>query len=85
MGEKGSQRVFWRPTFQLSPMLAMDIFRLAVKERTRMVQLHVGLHKGSPGDFSCTQSVPLGAHLDGGKGLGKCFLRLEFSIVDDAG
>ena len=65
MGEKGSESVFWGPSFQSSPMPARPIFSVARKERTRRVQLRVGLHKGSPGEFSCTQSLPLGALLDG--------------------
>ena len=65
MGEKGSQRISWRPIFQLSSIPARAMFRDARKQRTRRVQLHVGLRKGSPGEFSCTQSLPFGALLVG--------------------
>ena len=61
-------------------MLARVIFRVARKQRTRRVLLHVGLRKGSPGHFTCTQSLPLGALLDGRKGLGMRFLGPEFSL-----
>ena len=85
MVQRGLQRIFWGPGFQSSPMPARDIFRVALKKRTRRVQLHVGLCKGSPGEFSCTQSLPLGALLDGRKGLGTHFLGPDFSLVLDAG
>ena len=52
-----------------------------MKERTRRVQLYVGLHKGSPGEFTCTQSLPLGARLDGRMGLVTRFLGPDFSVV----
>ena len=74
MGERGSERVFWGPSFQHSPMPARAIFSAARKERTRRVQLHVGLHKVSPAEFTCTQSLPLGARLDGPKVLAMRFL-----------
>jgi hypothetical protein len=45
------------------------MFRVAQKERTQRDQLHVGLREGSPGEFTCTQSLPLGALFDGRKGL----------------
>jgi len=61
MGEWGLKRFFCCPSFQSSAVLARVIFRVAVKERIRRVQLHVGLHKVSLGEFSCTQSLPLGA------------------------
>ena len=85
MVQRGLQRVFWCPVFQSSPMPATDIFRVAWKNPTRRVQLHVGLRKGSPGEFSCTQSLPLGALLDGRKGLTTRFLWPNFSVVFDAG
>ena len=56
MGERGSECVFWGPSFQTSPMPAKVIFSVARKERTRRVQLHVGLHKGSPGEFTCNKT-----------------------------
>ena len=65
MGERGLKRFFCGPSFQSSAMLARVIFRVARKERTRRVQLHVGLGKLSPAEFRCTQSLPLGALLDG--------------------
>uniref|UniRef100_A0A8B9SH40 Uncharacterized protein n=1 Tax=Anas platyrhynchos TaxID=8839 RepID=A0A8B9SH40_ANAPL len=40
-------------------MLARDIFRVAHKQRTRRVRLHVGLRKGSPGEFKRTWRVQL--------------------------
>ena len=85
MGEWGLKRFFCGPSFQSSAMLARVIFRVAVKERTRRVQLHVGLRKGSPGEFSCTQSLPLGALLDGRMGLEMRFLGSEFSVLSHAG
>ena len=54
MGEKGSQRISWGLIFHSSSMPATDMFRDARKQRTRRVQLHVGLRKGSPGEFTCT-------------------------------
>ena len=85
MGEWGLKRFFCGPSFQFSAMLASVIFRVARKQRTRKVQLHVGLRKGSPGEFTCTQSLPLGALLDGQKGLATHFLGPDFSVVFDAG
>ena len=79
-GRKGLKRFFWGPSFQSSPIGARDIFRVARKERTRKVQLHVGQHKGSPGEFSSTQSLPLGAPLDGRIRLLMHFLGPEFSV-----
>ena len=66
-------------------MLARVIFSVARKQRTRRVQLHVGLRKGSPGEFTCTQSLPLVTLLDGPKGLAMHFLGPDFSVVFDAG
>jgi len=74
MGETGLERVFWGPIFHSSPMSGRAMVRVAQKERTMRVQFHVGLHKSSSGEFSCTQSLPLGALFDGGKGLGTHFL-----------
>ena len=85
MGEKGSQRISWGLIFQSSPMTARAMFRDVRKQRTRRVQLHVGLRKGSPGEFTCTQSLPLGALLDGRKGLATHFLGPDFSVVSDDG
>ena len=85
MGDKGLERISWGPVFQSSPMQARDIFRVARKQRTRRVQLHVWLRKGSPGKFTCTQSLPLVTLLDGRKGLGTHFLGPDFSFVIDAG
>ena len=68
MVQRGSQRISWGLIFQSSAMLARARFRDARKQRTRLVQLHVGLHKGSPGNFRYTQSLPLGAPLDSPKG-----------------
>ena len=85
MGEKGSQRISWGLIFQSSSMPARAMFRDAQKQRTRRVQLHVGLRKGSPGEFTCTQSLPLGALLDGPKGLVTHFLGPDFSVIIDAG
>ena len=85
MVQRGLKRFFCGPSFQSSAMLARDMFSVAQKERTRRVQLHVGLHKGSPGEFSCTQSLPLGALLDGRIRLLTHFLGPEFSVVSHAG
>ena len=79
------QRFFWGPVFQSSPMPARDIYTAARKKRTRRVQLHVGLHKGYPAEFSCTQSLPLGALLHGPKGLATRFLEPGFSVFSHAG
>ena len=81
----GLQRIFRGPSFQLPPKPAWAIFNVARKQRTRKVQLHVGLRKGSPGEFSCTPSLPLVTLLDGRKGLGTHFLGPDFSVVFDAG
>ena len=64
-GEKGSQRISWGRIFDSSSMTARATFRFAQEQRTRRVQLHVGLRKGSPGEFRCTQSLTLGALLGG--------------------
>ena len=80
MGEWGLKRFFCGPSFQSSAMLASDILSVAWKQRTRKVQLHVGLRKGSPGEFTCTQSLPLGALLDGPRGIAMLFLRPAFSV-----
>ena len=85
MGERGLKRFFCGPSFQFSVMLASVIFRVACKQRTRGVQLRMGLHKGSPGEFSWTQSLPLGALLDGRKGLATRFLGPGFSIFSHVG
>ena len=74
MVQRGLQRVFWGLVFQSSPMPSRGTFRDTRKQRTWRVQLHVGLRKGSPGEFTCTQSLPLGALLDGRKGLETHFL-----------
>ena len=84
MGERVSQRLLWGLFFQFSPIPARAVFSFARKERTRTVQLHVGLRKGSPGEFSCTQSLPLGALLDGPKGLETRFLGPGFSVYSHA-
>ena len=83
MVQRGSQRISWGLIFHSSSMTPRDTFRDARKERTRRVQLHVGLRNGSPGEFSCTQSLPLGALLDGRKGLATHFLVPDFSVVSD--
>ena len=80
MGEGGSQRVFWFLSFKSSSLPARVIFSLNVKERTRRFQFNVGLGNGSPGEYTCTLSLPLGALLDGPKGLAMRFLGPEFSV-----
>ena len=85
MGEWGLKRIFCGPSFQSSAILARVILRVARKRRTRKIPLHVGLHKGSPGEFTCTQSLPLGALLDGRMGLETHFLWPDFSVISDAG
>jgi len=84
MFEKGSQRISWGLIFHSSPMTARVTFRFAQEQRARRVQLHVGLRKGSPREFSCTQSLPLGALLDGPKGLEIRFLGPGFSVFSHA-
>ena len=83
--QRGSQRFSWGLIFHSSPMTARATFTFAQEQRTRRVQLHVGLRKGSPGEFACTQSLPLGALLDGPKGLATHFLRPGFSVFSHAG
>ena len=85
MGEKGSERISWGLIFQSPSILARATFSFAKEQRTRRVQLHVGLRKGSPGEFSCTQILPLGALLDGRKGLVTHFLGPDFSVVSKDG
>ena len=80
-----SQGISWGLIFQSSPMTAMEKFRFAQEQRSWRVQLHAGLCKGSPGEFTCTQSLPLGALLDGPKGLATHFLGPDFSLVSDDG
>lgn len=48
------------PILNYSPILGRDIFRIAQKERTQRVQLHVGLREGSPGALRSTQRLLLG-------------------------
>ena len=80
MGEKGCDRISWCLIFQSSSMPARDEYSVAKKQCTRRVQLHVGLRKRSPGEFSCTQNLPLGVLLDDLKGLVMHFLRAAFSV-----
>ena len=80
MGERGFERVFWIPIFHSSQIPGRAMFPVAQKERRQGVQLHVGLCEGSPGEFSCTQRLPLGALLDGRMGLVTHFLGPEFSV-----
>ena len=84
-GQWGLKRFFCGPSFQSSPMPDRAMFSVARKQQTRRVQLHVGLRKGSPGEFTCTQSLLLGALLKVRKGLGKRFLGPKFSVVSHAG
>ena len=83
--QRGLKRVFWGPVSQSSPMPARDIFTVVRKNRTRSVQFHVGLRKGFPGEFTCTQSLTLGALLHGPKGLATRFLGPGFSVFSHAG
>jgi len=76
---------FLGPFFHSSPMPGRAMVRVAQKERSRRVQLHEGLCEGSPGEFTFTQSIPLGALFDGLNGLGTCFLGPYFTFVSDAG
>ena len=76
---------FLGPDFSVVCHVGQGIFSIAAKERIRRVQLLVGLHKGSPGEFSCTQSLPLGALLDGRLGLVTRFLGPDFSVVCHVG
>ena len=84
IGEKDSERIAWGLIFHSSSMPARAMFRDARKQRTRRVQLHVGLRKGSPGEFSCTQSLPLVTLLDGPKGLETRFLGPGFLVFSYA-
>ena len=85
MGEKGSLRISWGLIFNSSPMTARATFRFAQEQRTRRVQLLLGLRKGSPGEFTCTQSLPLVTLLDGPNGLATRFLGPDFSVFSDDG
>ena len=85
MFELGLYHIFCGPSFQSTARRARVIFRLAVKERIQRVQLHVGLRKGSPGEFTSTQSLPLGSLLDGRIRLLTHFLGPEFSVDCQAG
>ena len=85
MVQRGLQRHSSGLIFHSSPMTARATFRFAQEQRTRSVQFQVGLRKGSPGEFSCTQSLRFGALLDGRKGLEMHFLGPGFSVVFDAG
>ena len=85
MVQRVLQRVSWGMIFQSSSMPAWAMFRDARKQRTRRVQLHVGLRKGSPGEFTCTQSLPLVTLWNGPKGLATRFLGPEFTVFSHAG
>ena len=50
MVQRGSERISWGLIFHASPMMATATFRNARKQRTRRVQLHVGLRTDSPGE-----------------------------------
>ena len=67
MGERGFERIFSGHILNSSPMPGRDKFRVVQKQETERVQFHVGLREGSPGEFSCTQSLPLGELLVGQK------------------
>ena len=84
-GRKGLATHFLGPDFSLVLYTGFAMFRDDRKKRTQKFQLHVGLRKGSPGEFSCTQSLPLGALLHGPKGLGTHFLGPDFSVVFNGG
>ena len=87
MGERGFERLFSGPIFHSFQIPDRAMFRVAVKERIRRVQFHVGLYKRSPGEFSFTQSLPLGALLDGTKmawnefSVARIFSRLPCRLV----
>jgi hypothetical protein len=85
MGERVFERVFSGPIWTSSPMLGRAMFRVAQKERTQRVQLHVWLREGSPGEFSCIQSLPLRSSFDGRKGLGIRFLGPYLDFLSSAG
>ena len=84
IGEKGLERISWDLIFHSSPMPARAMFMDTRKQRTWSVQLHVGLRKGSPGEFICTQRLPLGALLHGPKGIATHFLGPVFSVYSHA-
>ena len=85
MGERVFECVFWGRIFNSSPIPTRAMIRVTRKDRTQRVQLHVGLRVGSPGEFTCTQILHLGALLDGPKGLVTHFLGPDFSDVSDDG
>lgn len=64
----GFGTVFW---------LGLHLGLLRKSEDT--VRLHVGLRKGSPGEFRCNQRLPLGACFDGRKCCRMCFLGSSLS------
>ena len=43
MVQRGSQGISWGLIFHSSPMTALETFRFAQEQRSRRVQLHVGL------------------------------------------
>ena len=62
-----------RVRFKFS-VTVMDTFRIVWKWRRHRVLLCVGLRKGSPREFRCTQRLPLGALFDGRKWQRTCCL-----------
>jgi len=69
MGERGFERLFSGHIFNSSPIPGRVMVRVAQKERRQRVRCHVGLREGSPGEFICPQSLPLGELMDGRKWL----------------
>ena len=82
---KGARNAIPGADFSVVFDAGKGMFKDARKQRTRRVQLHVGLRKGSPGEFTCTQSLPLVTLLDGPKRLATRFLGPDSSVVFDAG
>ena len=52
MVQWGLQRISWGLIFHSSPMTPRDTLSFAQEQRSRRVQLHVGLRKCSLGEFT---------------------------------
>ena len=85
ISERGLECVFLGPLCNSSAMTGLAVFRFAQKETRNRVQLHVELRECSLGEFCCSQSLPLRAHLYGRKGLCMLFLGPSFECLSDSG
>ena len=79
MCERSFDRLFCGPILNSSPIPGRLMIRVCRKERRQRVHGHVGLREGSPGEFSCTQILPLG-HFWLGKRTLYAFSRALFLI-----